>query len=145
MIYGKIVNAPDCFRANGYCLHHMCDTCCQAINASYFISLQWRHNVRNGVSNHQPHHCLLKRLFRRKSKKTPKLRVTGLCTGNSPVTAEFLAQGPVTRKMFPFDNVIMLVCRTLSPSPCIVILESEYRNLILAYFWRFGIAVVLCW
>ena len=28
----------------------------------------------------------------RRSKKTSKLRVTGLCTGNSPVTGEFLAQ-----------------------------------------------------
>ena len=29
---------------------------------------------------------------RRKSKKTSKLRVTGLCEGNSPVTGEFSAQ-----------------------------------------------------
>ena len=28
----------------------------------------------------------------RKSKKTSKLRVTGLCAGNSPVTGEFPAQ-----------------------------------------------------
>ena len=27
-----------------------------------------------------------------RSKKTPKLRVTGLCAGNSPLTGEFLAQ-----------------------------------------------------
>ena len=53
-------------------------------------SLQWRHN--DGVSNHQPHDCLLKRLFRRRSKKTSKLRVTGLCEGNSPVTGEFPAR-----------------------------------------------------
>ena len=45
-----------------------------------------------GVSNHQPHGCLLNRLFRRKSKKTSKLRVTGLCAGNSPGTGEFPAQ-----------------------------------------------------
>ena len=56
------------------------------------ISLQWRHNGRDGVSNHQPHYCLLNRLFRHKSKKTPKLRVTGLCEGNSPMTGEFPAQ-----------------------------------------------------
>ena len=31
-------------------------------------------------------------LFRRESKKTSKLRVTGLCAGNSPVTGEFPAQ-----------------------------------------------------
>ena len=35
---------------------------------------------------------LLDRLFRRRSKKTPKLRVTGLCAGNSPGTDEFPAQ-----------------------------------------------------
>ena len=27
-------------------------------------TLQWRHNERDGVSNHQPHACLLNRLFR---------------------------------------------------------------------------------
>ena len=60
---------------------------------SYFPnSLQWRHTERNGVSNHQPHDCLLNRLFRRRSKKTSKLRVTGLCVGNSPVNSEFPAQ-----------------------------------------------------
>ena len=55
-------------------------------------SLQWRHNGRDSVSNHQPYHCLLNRLFRGRSKKTSKLRVTGLCVGNSPVTGEFPAQ-----------------------------------------------------
>ena len=65
-------------------------------------ALQWRHNDgRDSVSNHQPHHCLLNRLFGCRSKKTSKLRVTGLCTGNSP------HKGPVTRKMFPLDDVIM--------------------------------------
>ena len=41
---------------------------------------------------HQPYDCLLNRLFRRRSQKTSKLRVTGLCAGNSPVTGEFSAQ-----------------------------------------------------
>ena len=54
--------------------------------------LQWRHNGRDGVSNHQPCHCLFNRLFRRRSKKYSKLRVTGLCAGNSPVTGELPAQ-----------------------------------------------------
>ena len=53
------------------------------------VSLQWRHNVRDGVWNHQPLDCLLNCLFRCRSKKTPKLRATGLCEGNSPVTGEF--------------------------------------------------------
>ena len=55
-------------------------------------SLRWRLNERDSVSNHQPHDCLLNRLFRRRSKKTSKLRVTGLCAGNSSGTGEFPAQ-----------------------------------------------------
>ena len=58
----------------------------------FSTALQWRHYERDGVSNHQPHDYLLNRLFRRRSKKTSKLRVTGPCAGNSPVTCEFPAQ-----------------------------------------------------
>ena len=95
-------------------------------------SLRWRHNDHAGVSNHQPRGCLLNRLFRRRSKKTSKLRVTGLKNGQLrgkyfhlmtssciqapchwplwgiywwPVNS--LHKWPVTRKMFPFDDVIM--------------------------------------
>ena len=66
-------------------------------NTSIRISLQWRHNGRDSVSNHQPHDCSLNRLFRRRSKETLKLRATGLCAGNS------------LGKMFPFDDVIMIL------------------------------------
>ena len=55
-------------------------------------SLQWCHSGRDSISNHQPHDCLLNLLFRRRSEKTSKLRVTGLCAGNSPGTGEFPAQ-----------------------------------------------------
>ena len=55
-------------------------------------TLQWRHDGHDGVSNHQPHDCLLSRLFRSRSKKTSELRVTGLYVGNSQVTGEFPAQ-----------------------------------------------------
>ena len=76
-------------------------------HASAKISLQWRYNGRDSVSNHQPHNCLLNHLFRCRSKKTSKLHVTGLCVGNSPGTGA-KHKWPVTRKMFPFDHVIML-------------------------------------
>ena len=56
------------------------------------LPLRWRQNGRDSVSNHQPHDCLLNRLFRRRLKKTSKLRVTGLCVGNSPGTGEFPTQ-----------------------------------------------------
>ena len=58
----------------------------------FLCTLLWHHNGHDGVSNLQLHECLLNRLFRRRSKKTPKLRVTYLCAGNSPVTSEFSAQ-----------------------------------------------------
>ena len=54
--------------------------------------VQRRHNGTDSVSNHQHHHCLLNRLFGCWSKKTSKLRITGLCAGNSPGTGEFPAQ-----------------------------------------------------
>ena len=56
------------------------------------MPLRWRHNDRDGVSNHQPRGCLLSRVFSHRWKKTSKLRVTGLCAGNSPVSGEFPAQ-----------------------------------------------------
>ena len=62
---------------------------CNLVNLK---ALLWRHNGCDGVSNHQPHNCLLNCSFRRRSQKTSKLRVTGLCGGNSPVTGEFPAQ-----------------------------------------------------
>ena len=73
-----------------------------AIGIRIVMTLQWRHNKCDGFSNHQPHSCLLNRLFRHRSKKTSKLCVTGLCAGNSP------HKWPVTWKMFPFDDVIMI-------------------------------------
>ena len=65
--------------------------------AMTIFTLQWR----DGVSNHRRHNCLLNRLFRRRSKKTFKVRVTGRWLVNPP------HKGPVMRKMFPFDDVIM--------------------------------------
>ena len=56
------------------------------------LALQWRHNECDGVSNHQPHDCLLNRLFKAELKETTKLRVTGFCEGNSTVADEFSTQ-----------------------------------------------------
>ena len=69
-----------------------CFMCLVPHHKSTLVWLQWRHNEHDGVLNHHPHGCLLYRLFRRRSKKTSKLRVTGLCEGNLPVTGEFPAQ-----------------------------------------------------
>ena len=79
-------------------------TAARTTGSLFGTTLQRRHNERNGVSNHRRLDCLPSRLFMRRSKTTSKLRVTGLCEGNSPVTGEFPAvtgefpaQKPVTR------------------------------------------------
>ena len=69
--------------------------------------LQRRHNERDGVSNHWRLDCLLSRLFRRTSKKTPKLSVTGLRERNPLVTGGFPSQRASNAEMFPFDDVIV--------------------------------------
>ena len=55
-------------------------------------TFQWQHNERDGISNHRRLDCLLNRLFRNGSKKTSKLRVTGLCERNLPVAGGFPSQ-----------------------------------------------------
>ena len=70
--------------------------------------LQWRHDGPDDVSNHQSYPCLLNRSFRRKSRKTSKLRVTGhLCREFTGDRVNSPHKWPVTRKMFPFDDVIL--------------------------------------
>ena len=94
-------------------------------------TLRWRHNERDSVSNHQPHGCLLNGLLRRTSKKTSKLRVTGLCVGNSPGPVNSPHKGPVTRKMFPFDDVIMSYCYICWTEPTVNTVHSALINIVL--------------
>ena len=90
----------------------------------HWFSLQWCHNERDGVLNHQRLDCLPNRLFRRRSKEKSKLRVTGLCEGNSPVTSGYPAQGASNAEKFPFDDVIMY---SLNQCSQCIIKETE-RN-----------------
>ena len=62
------------------------------LNILRHCALQWRYIERDGVSNHQPRYYLLNCLFRCRSRKTSKLRVTGLCAWNSPLTGGYPAQ-----------------------------------------------------
>ena len=88
-------------------------------------ALHWRHNESDGVSNHQPHDCLLNGLFRRRSKKTPKLRVTGRWPVNSP------HKGPVTRKIFPLDDVIIgVISGILQRWDTVTLLHFVQRNVL---------------
>ena len=73
------------------------------------ISLQWRHNERNGVSNHQPHmvySSVCSGADHRKHRSSASLAfVRGI--HRWPVNSPH--KWPVTRKMFPFDDAIMLL------------------------------------
>ena len=94
----------------------------------WHVTLQRRYNGRDGVPNHQPHDCLLNRLFGCRSKKTPKLRVTGLCAGIHRWPVNSPHKGPVTRKLFPFDGVIMSTSNETSVSAMSCQYHQWYRN-----------------
>ena len=81
---GAFVNISKKF----HCLFIIC--ACVFIYWLYMLSLQWRHNGCDGVSNQQPHHCLLSRLFKRRQKNIKAPR-HWLCAGISPGTGEFPA------------------------------------------------------
>ena len=59
-------------------------------------TLQRRHNGRDSVSNHQPHDCLLNRYSDADQRKHRRS------------ASQAFVRGIVTRKMFPFDDVIMI-------------------------------------
>ena len=114
-------------------------------------SLQWCHNECDGISNHWCLDCLLKRLFRRRSKKPSKLHVTGLCEGNSLVTGEF-----PTQRSSNVEHVsiwcqhrvwIDLHCHTLSMGICcnIIIKPMNHCNnsAIHKHLWNYACYVPL--
>ena len=70
-------------------------------------------NDGHGVSNHWPMECLFNTLFGFTTKKKhQRSALLSFCVGNPPVTGGFLHKGKVTRKMFPFDDVIMCTSHT---------------------------------
>ena len=73
----------------------------------WLVLLQWHHNGCNGGPNHRCLDCWFSHLFRRKSKKTSKLRITDLCRGIHWWPVDSPHKGSVMWKMFPFDDVIM--------------------------------------
>ena len=70
-------------------------------------ALPWRHNDCGGVSNHQPHDCLLNRIFGRISKEHQSSASLAFVREIHRGPVNFPRKWPVTRKMFPFDDVIM--------------------------------------
>ena len=73
-----------------------------------YTALRWRHNEWDGVSNHQPYDCLLNCLSGRRSKKTSKPASLAFVRGIHRRPVNYPHKWPVTRKLFPFDDVIMV-------------------------------------
>ena len=90
-------------------------------------TLQWRHNERDGVSNHWRLYCLFNRLFRRIYKKTSKLRVIGPWEGNPPVTGGFPSQRANNAENFPFDDVIVKTVTHLGRNRLVRVLQGHFR------------------
>ena len=74
------------------------------------LSLQWLHNECDGISNHQPHDGFYSTVYSRADQRKHQSSASlAFARGihwwpvNSP------HKGPLTRKRFPFDDIIMLV------------------------------------
>ena len=82
-------------------------SCISWLQRYLIFALQWRHNGHDGVSNHQPHHCLLNRLFGCRTKKHQSSASLAFVRGIHREPVNSTHKWPVTRKMFPFDDGIM--------------------------------------
>ena len=83
------------------------------------LSLLWRHNGRDGVSKHQPHDCLLNQAQINENIKAPRHCFVHRWPINFP------HKWPVARKMFPFDDVIMVTsAKFLTSLPVTVVCHT---------------------
>ena len=71
------------------------------------ISLWWRHNGRDSVSNHQPHDCVLNLYSDADQRKHQSSASLAFVRGIHWRPVNCPHKWPVTRKMFTFDDVIM--------------------------------------
>ena len=92
-------------------------------NGSTMYTLQWCHDQCDGVSNHWHLHCFLHHLFRHRSEKKSSISLAFMrriyrWLVDSPY------KGPVTRKMFPFDDVIMFT----GIGPLVLLSKCKWTN-----------------
>ena len=109
--------------------------------AHFQCILYWRHNERDGVPNHQSHDCLFNCLFRCRSKKTSKLRVTGLCAGKSQQMASNAENVSIQWRhhvvgLFVFSKRYFVACQIRSK--CMLLARNgQHRTTILTNVeWR---------
>ena len=77
--------------------------------------LQWRHNECDGVSNHQPHDCLLNRLFKDNIKAPRHWPLCGEITGDQWIPR---TNGQYRRKSFYLMTSSCGICIVMSCYVC---------------------------
>ena len=82
--------------------------------SNHIISLQWRHNECDGISNQWCLNCLLNVWSGTDQRKHQSPVSLAFVRGNHWWPVNSPHKGPVTRKMFPFDVVIMYM---IAPMP----------------------------
>ena len=94
-----------CVVLNKSCVHssHLVMCCCALLQ-----SLQWRHNNNGGVSIHQRLDCLFNHFLGADQRKQQSSASLAFVRGIHWWPVDSPLKGPVTRKMFPFDDVIMM-------------------------------------
>ena len=112
----------------------------QKCSIVYFklYALQWHHNEHSGVSNSWPYDCLLNRLFRRRWHKTSKLRVTGLCEGDSPAPAQRASNAEnvsiwwLHHVLFPYTVIstrLVLIISTIKEIKCVLKIRCQHTKI----------------
>ena len=76
-------------------------------------SLQWHHNECNGISNHQPRDRLLNVYSDVHQRKHQSSMLLAFVKGIHRWLVNSPHKGPVMRKMFPFDDIFMILCSCL--------------------------------
>ena len=94
------------------------------------VSLQWCHNGHDGVSNHQPHDCLLNRLFKAQIKENIKASRHWLLCGE--FTGEFPAQRASNAENVSiwWRHLYVLVVDLMPDSQNCIYKPIKYRSLL---------------
>ena len=91
------------------------------------VTLQWRHNGRDSVSNHQLDDCLLNRYSYADQRKHQSSASLAFVRGSHRGPVNSPHKWPVTRKMFPFYDIIMKI----RPNTLYTVLQCQKRYIIM--------------
>ena len=75
------------------------------------FGIKWRHNGLDAISNHQPYHCLLTVYSGGDQRKHQSSASLAFVRGIHRWPLNSSHKCPVTLKMFPFDDVIMIISK----------------------------------